>query len=116
MFLRIVFWLLTVFYTLLITASVSEMTWALVDWISFIVVAIGIVSLYGLAYKKQMGTRQAWRLITPMLVIYWIAYTFYLDQHFGAYPAKTTGDAISTLVGGLPILVAAIAYTQKLKR
>ena len=115
MFLKICFWVLTILYLLLIIGSSFEVAWALIDWISFILIALGFVALFGLAYNKTIWTRRIWIIITLAVITLWLLYTFYLDKQFGAYPPKTIGDFIATLIGGLPALIACLFYTKKLK-
>lgn len=101
---------------LLIVISTLVIQWSVVDWSSNLALFLGFIAFYGLAYNKRIWTKALWQVITSILVMYWLIYTFYLDPRFGAYPPVTAGDYMATLFGGSVPILAAIVYTIKFKQ
>lgn len=112
---KVLFWLFSGSFTLIIVASSFKVKWTAADWIGDIALGLGMLGLYGYAYKKHIWSKRIWIGITIAISIYWVLYSFYVDQQFGAYPPKTDGDSIITFVGGLPALLSAALYARKLK-
>ncbi len=116
MLLKVLFWFFATSYALLLAVTSLTIQWSTVDWLGNAVLVIWFVAFYGLAYRKQIWSKNIWRAVIGISVIYWVIYTFYLDPRFGAYPPKTPDEFIVTLIGGVVPLIAAAVYTMQLKR
>lgn len=85
------------------------------DALNILFMAIGLVGVYGFAYKKEVGPKTLWLPLLIINVVYQIAYSFVLDQKFGSAPAGSTLEGLITFVPLIPMYIALALYIVKKK-
>lgn len=110
---KVLFWIYTPLYILLIFSSSLEVKWNFVDWLGIGAVLTGLLFLFAYAYNKNYFSKTTRNIIVATIVSYWIVYAFYLDPNYGAYSGKSIGDSIFNLIAVLPVFIPALLYSIK---
>ena len=117
MLLKILFWVYAPLYILLVIFSSQEVNWHIVDWLSIVAIIIALLFLFALAYRKNYFSYTTRKLVFIAITAYMLAYIFFLDPNFGAYPGEEFKDAIVTnIVAVLPVFIPAYLYSTKARK
>lgn len=73
---------------------------------------IGEVGVFGYAYRRRIWTTSFWLVFFVITLAYQLAYSFYLDQHYGAAPVATTAGGLVTFVPLIPMYIAIALYSR----
>ncbi len=87
----------------------------LVDLFNLAFMITGLVGVYGYAYKRRLASKAFWTFIIIASLTYQVAYSFILDQKYGAAPASSTIDGFSTLIPIIPMFIALYFYVFRSK-
>lgn len=95
----------------------THVTWKLhiVDWLNLLLMIIGLVGVLGYAYKRRIASKGFWLVFAIASLIYQLAYSFVLDQKYGASPATSTADGLVTFIPLIPMFIVLFLYVYRSK-
>lgn len=86
-----------------------------VDWLNLGFMIVGLVGVFGYAYKRRLVSKSFWVAFAITALMYQIAYSFVLDQKYGASPATSTSEGLVTFVPLIPMFIALYFYIYNSK-
>lgn len=117
MFWKIYFWVMMVFILLAVLIAGADAHWRLhiVDWLNLLFMIVGLIGVFGYAYKRRIATKNFWIFVTLISLVYQLVYSFALDQAYGALPATGTADELTTFAPLVPMFIALYLYISRSK-
>lgn len=114
---RAYFWLVLALILASILVTGFDVNWRLnlIDWLNLAFMVGGLAGVYGYAYKRRLASKSFWTLFTIFALAYQLAYSFVLDQRYGAAPATSTADGLTTFVPLIPMFIAMYLYVFRSK-
>jgi FtsH-binding integral membrane protein len=112
---KVYFWFMVVLIVAAVWVTGTHVTWKLhiVDWLNLLLMIIGLIGVFGYAYKRRISSKRFWLVFTLASLVYQLAYSFVLDQEYGASPATSTADGLTTFIPLIPMFIALFLYVYK---
>lgn len=85
------------------------------DVLNMLFMLVGLVGVYGYAYKKNVGSKGLWLIVLIVTLLYQLSYSFALDQWYGAAPASSVAEGLVTFVPLIPMYIVLGLYVCKKK-